>query len=59
MPYVNVRTAGKLSREQKLAIAKDICDTLEKNAGKPKKTTYITFDDLPRDAWAVGDELLG
>lgn len=59
MPYVNVRTAGKLSREQRLAIAKEITDTLERHAGKPKSTTYITFDDLPRENWAVGGDLLG
>lgn len=58
MPYVNVRVAGKLSREQRQAIAKEITETLERHAQKPKSTTYITFDDLPREAWAVGGELL-
>ena len=59
MPYVNVRVAGKLSREQRQAIAKEISETLERHAQKAKKTTYITFDELPRENWAVGGELLG
>ena len=59
MPYVNVKTAGKLTREQREAIAKDICDTLEKNASKPRSSTYIVFDQIERENWAVGDQLLG
>ena len=59
MPYVNIRVAGKLSREQRLAIAKEVSETLERHASKSKKTTYITFDELPRENWAVGEELLG
>ena len=59
MPYVNVKTAGKLSREQREAIAKDISESLEKNAQKAKSHTYIVFDEVERDHWAIGDELLG
>ncbi|MGB4923570.1 MAG: tautomerase family protein, partial [Candidatus Nitrotoga sp.] len=44
MPYVNIRIAGNLSREQKAKIAAEITDTLERIAHKPKSYTYITFD---------------
>lgn len=59
MPYVSIRVAGKLSREQRQVIAKEVSETLEKHAAKPKKSTYIVFDEVPRENWAVGEELLG
>lgn len=58
MPYVNIRLAGTLSREQKQQIAQEITDTLERVANKPKSYTYIAFDEKPHDSWAIGGELL-
>jgi 4-oxalocrotonate tautomerase len=58
MPYVNVRIAGSLSREQKKQIAEEITDTLERIAGKPRSYTYIAFDELPEEQWAIGGKLL-
>ena len=59
MPYVNIRIAGKLSREQKQKIAAEITDTLERIAHKPKSYTYIAFDELPDENWAIAGKLLG
>ncbi len=59
MPYVNIRIAGSLSREQKKQIAQEITDTLERVAHKPKSYTYIAFDELPHDSWAIAGKLLG
>lgn len=59
MPYVNVRVVGKLTREQKQKIAQDISETLLKVANKPKNQTYIAFDEVSGESWAVGDKLLG
>ena len=59
MPYVSLRVAGKLSREQKIAIAKEFSETLEKIAGKPKDSTYLVIDEVERENWAKGDKLLG
>jgi 4-oxalocrotonate tautomerase len=58
MPYVNVRLAGSLTREQKQKIAEEITDTLERIAHKPKSYTYITFDEVQEENWAVAGELL-
>lgn len=58
MPYVNVRLAGSLTREQKQKIAEEITDTLERIAHKPKSYTYITFDEVEEQNWAVAGELL-
>jgi len=59
MPYVNIRIAGSLSREQKQKIAEEITDTLERIAHKPKSYTYITFDELHHENWAIAGKLLG
>ena len=59
MPYVSLRVAGKLTREQKLMIAKEFAETLERVAGKPRKDTYLVFDEVERENWAVGERLLG
>ncbi|MER2512998.1 tautomerase family protein [Nitrosomonas ureae] len=59
MPYVNIRVAGTLTREQKQRIATELTDTLERVANKPKSYTYISFDELPDENWAVAGKLLG
>ncbi len=58
MPYVNISIAGKLSREQRAEIAEEITDTLERIAHKPKSYTYISFNELPDDKWAIAGKLL-
>ncbi len=58
MPYVNIRIAGTLTREQKQKIAEEITATLERVANKPKSYTYIAFDELPDENWAIGGKLL-
>ena len=58
MPYVNIRIAGTLTREQKEKIAAEITDTLERVAAKPKSYTYIAFDELPDENWAIAGKLL-
>ncbi len=58
MPYVNIRLAGTLTREQKAKIAAEITNTLERIAHKPASYTYITFDELEEENWAVAGRLL-
>ena len=59
MPYVNVKVVGKLTKEQKQKISRDISESLERNANKPKENTYIVFDEVSGENWAKGDTLLG
>ena len=59
MPYISLRVAGKLTRDQEKAIAKEFAETLERIAGKPKDATYLVFDEVERENWAKGDKLLG
>ena len=58
MPYVNVRIAGQLTREQKKRIAEEFTDTLERIAGKPASYTYISFDELADENWAIAGKLI-
>lgn len=58
MPYVNIKLAGEVSREQKAQIAKEITETLERVAKKPKSYTYITFEEVTYEDWAIGGRLL-
>lgn len=59
MPYINLKVAGKLTREQKEKIAKEFADTLERVANKPKNATYLVIDEVERENWAQGEKLLG
>jgi 4-oxalocrotonate tautomerase len=58
MPYVNVKVAGSLSHEQKQEIADRISQTMLDVCGKPKPSCYIVFDEISRENWAKGDEIL-
>ncbi len=58
MPYINVKVAGSLTHEQKKAIADKFSSVLYEVAGKKPATTYIVFEEIERDSWAVGGKLL-
>ena len=46
MPYISLRVAGKLTRDQKKAIAQEFAETLERIAKKPKDATYLVIDEV-------------
>ena len=58
MPYINVRVAGSLSREQKEKIVDGITRVMQEVAGKPPEATYITIDEVDRGNWAKAGRLL-
>ena len=58
MPVVTIKLAGTLTREQKQKIAEEITDTLERHARKPARYTYIAFEELPDENWAIAGKLL-
>lgn len=59
MPYVNIKVAGTLTRKQKEELALEVTSALERIANKPKAHTYVVFEEVDRENWAVGDQLLG
>ncbi len=58
MPVVTIKLSGKLAREQKKKIAEEITATLERHANKPARYTYIAFEELPDENWAIAGVLL-
>lgn len=58
MPVVTIKIAGSLSREQRQKIAAEVTATLERHAEKPARYTYIAFEELPVENWAIGGSLL-
>ena len=59
MPYINVKLAGSLNKDQKAEIAKEITDTMFRIGHKPGSYTYIVFDEVATEDWAIGGNLLG
>ena len=45
MPYVNIRVAGTLSKEQKEEICSGVTDVIAKAANKPKESILIFIDE--------------
>lgn len=58
MPVVTIKLAGSLTREQKQKVSEEITATLERHAGKPASYTYIVFEELPDENWAIAGKLL-
>jgi len=58
MPYVNLRIAGALTRDHKQRIAEQIADTLSRLADKPARYTYVSFDEVVEENWAIAGKLL-
>lgn len=58
MPVVTIKVAGTLSREQKSTIAAEVTATLERIAGKEKRWTYVCFEEVAPENWAVAGTLL-
>jgi 4-oxalocrotonate tautomerase len=59
MPYVNVKLAGSLNKDQKAEIAKEITELMSRVANKPASYTYVVFDEVKGEDWSVGGNLLG
>ena len=59
MPYINVKLAGNLNKEQKQEIAKEITDVMQRVANKPPSYTYIVFNEVASEDWAIGGNFLG
>lgn len=58
MPYVNIRVAGTLTREQKAKICQGVTDVISETANKPKSTILIFIDEVLHENIASGGELL-
>ena len=58
MPYVNIRVAGKLSREQKSKICKGVTEVISEVANKPPENILIFIDEVVHENIAKSGKLL-
>lgn len=58
MPYVSIRVADTLSREQKKKIVRGVTDVIADAAEKPKDSILIFIDEEQRQNIAKGGLLL-
>ena len=58
MPYVNIRVAGTLTREQKAQISEGVTKVVSDVAGKPPETVLVFIDEVERDNIAKAGKLL-
>ena len=56
MPVINIQMfEGRESA--KAAIAKDVTDSIAKNAGVDPQYIYVIFDDVKTSDWSISGEL--
>ena len=58
MPYVNIRVAGTLIKEQKEEICRGVTDVIAKAANKPKESILIFIDEDKHENISSGGKLL-
>jgi 4-oxalocrotonate tautomerase len=58
MPYVNIRVAGTLSKQQKENICKGVTEVIAREAAKPPESILIFIDELAHENIAKGGTLL-
>lgn len=58
MPYVNIRVAGTLSKEQKEKISQGVTEIICRETGKPPEAVLLFIDETDRDNVAKAGNLL-
>lgn len=58
MPYVNIRVAGELSKDQKEKICAGVTDVISKEAGKPPESILIFIDEVDHENISKAGKLL-
>lgn len=58
MPYVSIRVAGTLSREQKKKISEGVTEVISDVANKPPESILIFIDEVVHENIAKAGKLL-
>ncbi|MFT5728063.1 MAG: 4-oxalocrotonate tautomerase [Desulforhopalus sp.] len=58
MPYVNIRVAGTLTKEQKAQISEGVTEVISKVANKPPEAILIMIDEIAHENVAKAGKLL-
>ena len=54
MPYVNIKIAGKATKEQKEKLYEGVTTLLKDVLDKKPDSTYVVIDEVDTDNWGVG-----
>lgn len=58
MPYVSIRVAGELTREQKQKISEGVTEVISRAANKPPESVLIFIDEVEKENIAKSGKLL-
>lgn len=58
MPYVNIKVAGKISKEEKKKLIEGTAELLKEVLNKPYDATYTTIEEVDPDNWGKGKETI-
>ena len=58
MPFVNIKNAGKLTKEKKAELGDKVADVVSEVLGKDKAKVWVQIDDLERENWVLGGKQL-
>ncbi|MFT5700951.1 MAG: 4-oxalocrotonate tautomerase [Desulforhopalus sp.] len=58
MPYVNIRVAGTLTKEQKAQISEGVTEVISRVANKPPEAVLLFIDEVPHENIAKAGKLL-
>lgn len=58
MPYIHIRLAGELSREQKKQIVEEFTATMERVANKPREYVIVNIEETKEENWGWGGVML-
>jgi 4-oxalocrotonate tautomerase len=58
MPYVNIRVAGTLTKDQKAKICKGVTEVLGREANKPPESVLIFIDEVAHENIAKAGNLM-
>lgn len=56
MPFIRISMFPRPEAVKK-ALAKDITDAIVRHCQVPPEATWIVFEDVPKDHWAMGGSL--
>lgn len=58
MPFVRISMFPR-PPEVKKALAEELTAVISKHCRIPSESTWIVFDDVPKDHWSMGGKLQG
>lgn len=58
MPIVRITLAEGRSKARKIAVAREVTESVARHCDIGAEHVHVLFDDVPPDAWTVGGETI-